>query len=79
MKPLCDVAARFFQRKPAGSAAQRNPLPKLSQLGMSEFRLQLWLSRQYNLEQLLRRSFQIGEEADFFEELRCEVLGLVHN
>jgi hypothetical protein len=52
-------------------------LVNLAQSGLIEFGLQLRLADQDNLEELLARSFEVGEQAEVFEDVFTEVLRLV--
>ena len=58
---------------------QRQALAQLAQLRHLEFRFQLRLPHQHDLQQLLREGLEIGEHADFFEHFIRQILCLVHN
>jgi len=49
----------------------------LTELLAGEDRFELGLAHEHDLEELLFVGFEIGEEADLFEDLEGEVLGLV--
>src|SRR2546422_5678889 len=60
-------------------AAQRDALLELAQARQLELRLQLGLTDQHDLQQLLARGFEVGQQADLLENRGLEVLRLVED
>src|ERR1017187_1183523 len=68
---------RFIQRLKL--TAQRNPLLQLPQLRRVKHHLQLRLTHENNLQQLLLRRFQVGQQPDLLQEFVPQSLRLIHH
>ena len=73
------VAGHFFKVQRLQLAAQADALFELTQLVGIHFVIQLWLSHQHNLEELLPFGFQIREKPDFFQHISPQILRFIHN
>src|SRR6266852_9308306 len=70
-KALHDIPADFLSGERTGLAAQHDALPKLPQLRQFEFFLELGLTREDDLQQLVRRSLEIGQQANQIGRASC--------
>ena len=59
--------------------ARSNALGQLAQFGLIELFAQLGLTEQDDLQQFLRRRFQVGEQTHLLQRLGRKVLRLIHN
>ena len=59
--------------------AHRNTLFELTHLERREFRMQLRLPHENNLQQLATLRFQIGQHTELFQHGRLQVLRLINN
>src|SRR6266851_6155412 len=76
---LHDIPADFLSGERTGLAAQHDALPQLPQLRQFEFFLELGLAREDDLQQLVRRSLEIGQQANLFEYRKRQVLRFVYD
>src|SRR5262245_60521288 len=60
-------------------AAQRNALFQLSQLRRVKHYFQLRLAHQHDLEKLLLRRLQVGEQPEFCQQLGAQCLCFIHH
>src|SRR6202162_733714 len=76
---LGNVPGAFLRREGVSPAAQRNALAKLAEHGLIQFLLEFRLAGEHDLEQLLRRGFEVGKEANLLKDLWGVSLRLVDN
>src|SRR5438105_3361454 len=74
-----EITPGFLERKGQGFCTKGDSLAELAELRLVEFALQFGLPGQYDLEQLLGRSFKVGEETNFLQHLIREILCFVHD
>ncbi len=78
-QPFQYVSARLLEREGARFRSERNALAELPELRLVQFLFKFGLPGKHNLQQLLGRSFQVGQQPNFFQHPRREVLGLIDN
>src|SRR5207249_8344353 len=66
-QPGPDILARFARGQRRDLAAQPDPLLELLELGEVELGLQLRLTHEQNLEELVRRGLEVREQPDLFQ------------
>src|SRR5262249_30081427 len=71
--------ARFIMRQWTDGGLHTDPLPELTKLGQPELQLELRLTHEQDLQQLLGRRLEVREQPDLLEGLRSQVLGFVEN
>ena len=79
IKPVLQIGRQFLPVYCIQVVACRDPLIKLAKFRQSQDLLQFRLAKQNNLQQFLFRGFQVGQQAQLFEHLSGEVLGLINN
>src|SRR5436190_168947 len=76
---VADVVPDLVARQRMDRAAQRDALLELAQTRQLELRLQLGLTDQHDLQQLLARGLEVRQQADLLENRGLEVLRLVED
>src|SRR5208282_394138 len=71
------VLAGFARGELVEMAAKGDPLLQLTEFVGIEFLIELGLTGQHDLQQLLLRSFEVGQKPDFLEEIRRQMVRLV--
>src|SRR5438067_1716788 len=74
-----DIIANLRMRQGRKAALQLDPLLELPKLGAVELLPQLRLAHEQDLQKLLGRRLEVGEQADPFECGHLEVLGFVQH
>src|SRR6266436_6113406 len=78
-EPLGDVVMGLLFRQRARLTAEHDALPELSQFRQLQLLFQLLLSRQYDLQQLLRGCLEVGQQPNLFKHRVGQVLCFVHD
>ncbi len=76
---VADVGERLFATQGFEVVASRDALRQLAQVRTLEHRAQFRLADQDDLQQLLRRGLEVGEQAHLLEHVGREVLRFVHH
>ncbi len=76
---VVDVAQRLVGRERVQAVVHGDALTQLAQLVTTQVRLELGLTHEEHLQQLLALVLQVREQADLLEQLHGQVLRLVHH
>ena len=76
---LADIAVSLFRRERSCPAADGDALAKLAEFVTLELDLELRLTREDDLQELLARGFEIQKKPDFLKGGGIQALGLVDN
>src|SRR5580698_10908848 len=79
MQAALDVSRRLLQIERHQLRAEGNSLLELAQSHRVQFVVQLWLAHQQNLQQLGLGRFQVGQQPDLFQNLRRQLMRLIHH
>lgn len=74
---MLDVGLDFGGRQGRDRKAESDALFELPQILTVQDIAQLWLPDQNNLQKFLVREFKVAPEADFFQDFRAELVGLI--
>src|SRR5215831_6302851 len=74
-----DVFTHLVMGQRTDGGLHTDPLPELAKLGQLELQLELRLTHEQDLQQLLGRRLEIREQPNLLEGLRSQVLGFVEN
>ena len=78
-QPGPDILARFARGQRRDLAAQPDPLLELLELGEVELGLELRLTHEQDLQELVRRGLEVREQPDLFQRRGVEVLRFVED
>src|SRR5260370_991043 len=78
-QPFRDVLLGLLVGKRGGTAAEHDALAELAKLRKFELLLQFGLTGENNLQQLVRGSLQIREQADFLQDRISQILRFINN
>jgi len=76
-KSLADIAVSLFQRERGCPAADGDALAKLTEFVTLELDLELRLTREDDLQELLARGFEIQKKPDFLKGGGIQALGFI--
>ena len=76
---MVDVPGRFFARQRLEVITARDALRKLSEIVPCQQFPQFGLPDEYDLQQLLLRRLEIGQQAHLFEHVPRKILRLIHD
>ena len=74
---LGDVVRGLLRGDGVGAAPEGDALAELAEVGGAELLFELGLTGEDDLDELFGRGFEVGEQADLFEQLPGKVLGFV--
>src|ERR1022692_2649846 len=76
-QPMTHIMQRFLSRQGLQVIASGNALRQLAKVSAVQQLAQLRLTDQYDLQKLLRRGFQVGQEPDLLEDLGGQILRFI--